>query len=500
MPDKSIFLKKLDPRDLIVNPSSEEMRKLAKKDERTTEFGSAAYITTVRSRIAKFTEVVFGDPTEEQANIIASVQEYLKWKTMIQIDRQMCLNHDHAIHARLYVTEEYARIAYMWKETLFEPKDPTATPDLISVFVPEWFERKAIVQPELKVSYVLGSDYLGENKKAHLRMGMYLAKERGGLGLHAGSKIIRVKNKSGEIIEKGAILFGLSGTGKTSLSCHNHGLKGDEGIVVRQDDVVFMQPDTYCVGTENNYYIKTEGLEPKGQPLLYGASTKPSAILENIWVDRKTGKVDFFDEEITSNGRCVVSRKDMDYTDDEVDLPRADIIIFITRRNDVVPAVARLTPEEGAAFFMLGESIETSAGDPTQAGKSKRVVGTNPFIVGDKAEEGNIFYNILKNNPKSECFLLNTGRVGGPNGKDITIHDSTAIMKEIARGEIEWEIDPDWGYDIAVNVPGVDIESLNPKNYYDEREYKKITEVLRKEREVWLSQFEDLDPDILRAI
>jgi phosphoenolpyruvate carboxykinase (ATP) len=500
MPDKSIFLKELDPNNMIVNPPKEELRKLAKKDERTTEYGSAAYITVVRSRSAKFTEIIFGDPNEEQAQIINEVQEYLKWKTMIRIDRQMCLHPDHVIHARLYLTEEYARIAYMWKETLFEPKDPDGTPDMISVYVPEWRERKVLVQPELKVSYVLGTDYLGENKKAHLRMGMYIAKERGGLGLHAGSKLIRVKKKDGQMVEKGAILFGLSGTGKTSLSCHNHGLAGDEGIAIRQDDVVFIQPDTYCVGTENNYYIKTEGLEPKGQALLYAAATKQDAILENIWVDRKSGKVDFFDEKITSNGRCVVYRKDIDYTDDKVDLPKADIIIFITRRNDVVPPVARLTPEQGAAFFMLGESIETSAGDPTQAGKSKRVVGTNPFIVGDLAEEGNIFYNILKDNPESECFLLNTGRVGGPKGEDITIQDSSAIMKEIARGEIEWEVDPEWGYEVAVKVPGIDIGRLDPKRFYDEKEYKRLTEILRKEREAWLFQFENLDPEILSAI
>ncbi len=499
MTEKAIFRKEIDPNDLIKNPSIEELRKLSKKDERTTKYGSAAYITVVRSRSAKFTEIVYDDPTPEQAAIIKEVQEYLKWKTMIQIDRQMCLNPDFTLHARLVITEEYARIAYMWNETLFPPLDPDHEPDMISVYVPEWRERKVLVQPSLGVTYVLGSDYLGENKKAHLRMGMYKAKERGGLGLHAGSKIIKVKNKKGELIEKGAILFGLSGTGKTSLSCHNHGLSGDEGIIIRQDDVIFMQPDMYCVGTENNYYIKTEGLEPKGQPLLYAASTSKDAILENIWVDRD-GNVDFFDETITSNGRCVVYRKDIGYTDNEIDLPRADIIIFITRRNDIVPPVARLTPEQGAAFFMLGESIETSAGDPTQAGKSKRVVGTNPFIVGDEAEEGNIFLKFLRDNPKSECFLMNTGRVGGPGGEDITIGDSTAIMKEIARGEIEWEKDPEWGYETAKKVPGIDIERLDPRRFYDDKEYRRLTEILRKEREAWLFKFENLDPDILSAI
>ncbi len=499
MADKSIFRKPIDANHILKGLSTDELRDLAKKDERTTRHGSAAYISVVRNRSAKFTDVVFGDPTPEQEKIIKDVQEYLTWKTMIQVDRDMCINPDHVISCRLLITEEYARIAYMWNETLFEPKDPKREPEQISIYVPEWRERKVLVQPDLGVTYILGTDYLGENKKAHLRMGMYRAKKKGGLGLHAGSKIINVKTKDGKLISRGAILFGLSGTGKTSLSCHNHGLTGDEGIVIRQDDVIFMQPDMYCVGTERNYYIKTEGLEPKGQPLLYAAATSKRAILENIWVDRD-GSVDFFDSRITSNGRCVVYREDVGYTDKDIDLPKADIVIFITRRNDIVPPVARLNPEQGAAFFMLGESIETSAGDPTQAGKSKRVVGTNPFIVGDEAEEGNIFMKFLRGNPDCECFLMNTGRVGGPDGEKITVTDSAAIMREIARGEIEWEKDPHWGYEVAKSVPGIDIKRFDPHRFYDDKEYRRLTEVLRKEREAWLAKFANLDPDILSAI
>src|SRR4030042_5955949 len=141
---------------------------------------------------------------------------------------------------------------------------------------------------------------------------------------------------------------------------------------------------------------------------------------------------------------------------------------------------------------MLGESIETSAGDPTQAGKSKRVVGTNPFIVGDEAEEGNIFMKFLRSNPDCECFLMNTGRVGGADGEKITVTDSAAIMREIARGEIEWEKDPDWGYEVAKKVPGIDIGRLNPRRFYDDQEYRRLTEVLRKEREDWLWEFQKL--------
>ena len=86
------------------------------------------------------------------------------------------------------------------------------------------------------------------------------------------------------------------------------------------------------------------------------------------------GKVDFLDTSITSNGRGVVLRKYIKGTGEGIDLEKANKIVFITRRNDVVPVCARLTDEQAAAYFMLGESIETSAGDPTKAGQAKREV------------------------------------------------------------------------------------------------------------------------------
>ncbi len=313
MAGKDIFRNPIDANHILKGLSTDELRNLAKKDERTTKHGSAAYISVVRNRSAKFTEVVFGDPTPEQEKILKDVQEYLTWKTMIQVDRDMCINPDHVIFCRLLITEEYARIAYMWNETLFEPKNPNREPDQTIDIRSRVAGAQGPRPTRPRASPMSsGTDYLGENKKAHLRMGMYRAKKKGGLGLHAGSKIINVKTKDGKLVSKGAILFGLSGTGKTSLSCHNHGLTGDEGIVIRQDDVIFMLPDMYCVGTERNYYIKTEGLEPKGQPLLFAAATSKRAILENIWVDRD-GAIDFFDYKITSNGRCVVYREDVGY-------------------------------------------------------------------------------------------------------------------------------------------------------------------------------------------
>ncbi len=483
--------------NLIENPSLEELRQMAKGEERTTVHGSASYVTKVRSRSAKFTEIIYDKPTQAQQDIIDNVNNYLKDKDVIMLERTICMNPDYKLACRFYVTKPYARIAYMWGSLLFDPHK--SEPDLVVIDVPEWPERKVLVDAKNLKTYVLGTDYTGEIKKAFLRMCMYYAKtKKGRLGLHAGSKVIKVFDKDNILREKGAIFFGLSGTGKTTLTCHDHDLKSPEGVIIRQDDIVLLGRDGSCVGTECNFYIKTEGLEPVNQKVLYKALMSKRAILENVYV-AEDGTIDLDNFEFGSNGRAVVFRADMDSTDDIIDLPNLSILVFITRRDDVVPPIAKLTPLQAAAFFVLGESIETSAGDPTQAGKSKRVVGTNPFIVGSEAEEVNIFYDIIKGLPDLQCFVMNTGHIGGAAGEKITVKDSTEIIKQIAKDKITWTKDPFWGYLVPSNIEGIDYSRFDLKRFYSESEILDLNKKLLAERVEWINKFPDLNPDIKKV-
>lgn len=494
----NIFENEIQPMELIKNPSFAELREMAKDKERSTQYGSASYNSKIRSRSAKFTDIIYEETTDEQERLLREAQEHIKTRTMVQLDRKMCGHPDFSLHCRFITPMENAQVPFAWGQTLFDCDDPDGKPDQTVISLPDWKERRMLVDPKSHTTYLLGSDYIGEVKKANLRMAMYIAKCRGMLGLHAGSKEIYFK-KDGKIVRKGAIFFGLSGTGKTTLTCHHHRFSGEEGVAIRQDDVIVLKDDLYCVGTEKNFYIKTEGLEEKGQPVLYHATVNPRAVLENIWVD-EDGTVDFLNYTHTSNGRAVVHRADMDYTDDRIDLDKADIIVFITRRKDIVPPVARLTPEQGAAFFMLGESIETSAGDPAKAGQALRCVGTNPFIVGPEYEEGNIFLKILRKNPDVQIFLLNTGMVGGEKGEKITIFDSTEIIKQIALDGITWEKDPLWGYEIPMKINGMEHTRIDPRWYYSRIDYLKLTNGLKKERKDWLTKFPGLDKDIMEAL
>jgi phosphoenolpyruvate carboxykinase (ATP) len=475
--------------------SKNELKERALKEGRKTEFGNLSHVSKVRSRSAKFTKNTIDDKiTDGDKETLSKVVEYLKGKNLVCAKRLM--GEKIKTICRLVVTEPYCHILYAWGE-LLNDAEQEQKPDLTTVMLPEWEERKILVDTDTGITFALGTDYIGEAKKSFLRKWMKRVKNKTCLGLHAGSKSVRLRDpETGEVVEKGQIYLGLSATGKTTLTCHSFFL--EEGIKLYQDDVGALLSDGSFIGTEGRgMFIKTDGLNPKDQPDLYSAVTTRNAILENVWVD-ENGHVDFYKTDLTSNGRAVILRSDMKIASDSIDLKKIDQIFFLTR-NLLAPAVAKLEPETAAAFFMLGESVESSAGDPSKAGQAIRVVGTNPFIVGSRGEEGNVFYDILKKNPDIECYILNTGKIG-KDRIDITVRDTINIILAITRGNIEWVKDPDWNYMIPKKIRGVESAKFRPREFYEESEYKELVEKMREDRLNWLRQFKDLNPEIVGSL
>jgi phosphoenolpyruvate carboxykinase (ATP) len=139
-----------------------------------------------------------------------------------------------------------------------------------------------------------------------------------------------------------------------------------------------------------------------------------------------------------------------------------------------------------------------------------RVPGTNPFFPRLHAEQGNRFHELLQNCPM-EVYLMSTGRVGGAEdqagSKKVKIPHSSAVVKAIAEGTIEWEEDPDFGYQVARSVPGFpedDQELLRPRELYERTgrmdEYRQHVERLRKERAEYMARWPELDPEIAAAV
>ncbi|MFH1234506.1 MAG: phosphoenolpyruvate carboxykinase [Candidatus Diapherotrites archaeon] len=483
-------------KSILENPSREKLRELAKKDEQTTEYGSPCYVTRVRSRSAKFTKNSIDNGfNEEDLAELAKLRACLKEKgEMLQIDRK--IGRAGAFHCRLYVSKAFARIALGWSDML-EEWAGEGQPDMVTVMVPEWPVVKVLIDAEKAITFAMGSDYTGEAKKSFLRMWMYLAKKKGWLGLHAGSKLLHFKQKDGSIKKIGQLYFGLSATGKSTLTGHGFYLKNPEKAELIQDDVVALKPDGYCLGTEGKgLYIKTEGIAKEEQPELYHAVTQPNAFLENIAVG-KGGKVDFNNYELTSNGRAVVQRSELRNASSEIDLERADQLFFITR-NPIMPPIARLNPKKAGVAFMLGESVESSAGDPTKAGQSVRVVGTNPFIMGKPGAEGNILVEILAKNPGMECYIINTGYVGeGGNRAKVKIRDTVGFIEKAARKAVDWIEDRELLLEIPKEVVG---SPFDPGTHYPQGEFAEKISRLRKEREEWLAKFPELRPEIKKEI
>jgi len=476
-------------------PSLERLRELSSEFGTTTEFGSPAYVSEQRSRCADRTKNAVDDEFgDEDYAYVESAAEYALDHDMVCLDRRVGRRSGHCYACRYYVPERYAYVALAVAK-LFEPAGAVDDPDFLTIQVPTREEIAIRVLPDAGVTAVLGSDYIGEAKKSFLRQFMYHTKRKGGLGLHAGSKRVTLHTGDGDLDTVGQLFLGLSATGKSTLTAHGLGLEDPEEAVMLQDDVCALLPDGTVAGSEGNgLYVKTMGLDPDEQPALHEAVTDESALLENVAVD-DDGSVDFDSAEHTANGRAVVRRDRLRSAAGEIDLDRVDQVFFITR-NPKMPPVAKLSPEEAAAAFMLGESIQTSAGDPSNAGEPVRTVGTNPFIVGSEGAEGNRFRELIRT-LDVECFVLNTGHLGD-GSKDITVDDSVTILRELARGTVEWSDDGATGLTIPRSVPGMEIEAFAVSDHVEDHE-RKLRE-LRGDRRAYLSEFDELDGAIGDAV
>jgi len=485
-------------RNVIADPDFDQLREFARHHEQTTEYGSPAYVSDQKSRSADQTKNLVDDAfTEGGFEAIEAALEEAADRELVALDRQVGRHEETSYTGRLFVPKAYARIALAWGK-LLEPA--TGEPDFLTLQLPEWNDREGNdrrirVLPEEGLTFVLGSDYTGEAKKSFLRLYMYRAKQQGGLGIHAGSKRVTIEGEDG-LETVGQAFLGLSATGKSTLTGHGCWLDEPEGAEMLQDDVCALLPDGQVTGSEGDgLYIKTDGLDADEQPTLYDAATHEEAVFENVWIE-EDGTVDFDNTELTANGRAVIRREDLSSASENIDMTEGVDQIFFITRNPVMPPVARLDDRQAAVAFMLGESVQTSAGDPDAAGESTRVVGTNPFIVGPEGEEGNRFRDLVADNGV-ECFVINTGHVG-PAKADIGVRESVNILVGAARGEIEWAGDENFGFEVPAHVPNIDVDPFYPPEHYDDFEAELAD--LRAERRAYLDQFETLDEEIKESV
>jgi len=507
------------PKSVTWNPTPGELRDMtrAMPNSRETEFGNLNVATRVVSRSKLSTFIATDQPRQhsdqtisrnEYDRVAALQDEYIEQQEMLVIEGFIGNDPDYRTAARLIIEKSNANIAGM-QQILYYPAtaeeldafDPTVTviytPNLKMPGYPD--DRLIAVDLENNVTRVFNSDYFGESKKGGLRMWNRLVYERGGLALHAGCKVIPVEGRY-----RVGLIVGLSGTGKTTTTFTK---QNDSSPV--QDDFLALFPGGKVVATENGCFAKTFGLSAEDEPTIHKAVTTPHAYLENVSQD-EAGKIDFFDTSYTQNGRAVIRMADIEGGFDAREMDKADFLLILNRNENIIPAVAKLEGAQAAAFFMLGETKGTSAGGAAEAGKSLRVPGTNPFFPLLHAFQGNRFLELLEGSPL-EVYLLNTGRIGGDDkderSKKVKIRHSSAVVKAIAEGTIEWEKDPDFGYLVATSLPGFDGEDLDylqPHRLYERQgrmnEYRALVEKYAADRREYLGRWPGLEEKIIKAI
>lgn len=503
-------------RSIHVNPSPTELRELAERmpNAHVTEFGNLNVHTEVvsRSKLSTFlvSETEIGThqvmPRADFEREAQRQDAYIAEQEMVLVEGWIGNDPNHRVPARLYVEAANANIAGMQHQLFFDPGtfDGTEqdmltviyTPNLAAPGYPD--DRLIAVDLESGVTRVFNSDYFGESKKGNLRQWNKRVFDDGGIPLHAGAKVIPT-SKGNRV----AMIVGLSGTGKTTTT-----FTKQNGSLPVQDDFLAWWPNGDVSSTEAGCFAKTFALCSEDEPIIYGAVTRADSYLENV-SQQDDGTIDFFDTSYTKNGRATFSFDNIEAVDAR-EIHNADILLILNRNENVIPAVAKLTNEQAAAFFQLGETTGTSAGGASEAGKFLRVPGTNPFFPMPHGLQGNRFLELMERKPL-EVYVLSTGRVGGKEDVEgsmkVRIPHSSAIVKGIAEGNIEWQTDEDFGYQIAAHVPGIDAADegiLRPKELYAKLgrsdEYAEWVQRLKRERHEFLQTFPELDERIKHAM
>ncbi|MFC2017796.1 phosphoenolpyruvate carboxykinase [Chloroflexota bacterium] len=503
---------------LIDNPSDKELKQIVENEPgiKKTVYGSLVAESEPTSRAAKFTQNSVDYPFgQDEQELLFQCEKALSSGNLISVDR-LVGNKKSKTVVRLTIPEEFAHLAYAGKNLFIPPKRRFEQPDYeIIFFKDEAFEtnkskplpekditiRLAMLDDGRVVKIVRNSNYIGEYKKGVFAAEDWVAKtRRGGIFLHAGCRADYLQSVHGSYRTIGTLLISLSAMGKTTTTCKNLARKRNEKSWLVQDDGGTLMPDGSFHGFEmGGIFVKTENITPGEQAEIYYGLLSKGTVGENIYVTEE-GDLDFHHMERTSNGRAVIQRRDIMHASHYVDVDTIDNLILLTR-GPLMPAIAKLTCEQAVAFMILGQAMESSAGDPTQAGRIRSQFFYDPFMAGDKAEHANRFYEIVKRLPHMNYYLLNTGGVGeGYAYQSIRLEYTLAILDSLFRGGLEDWIDSATGFKVPAAVNLVDDLYFHPEMLYPPDEFDMKQKKLNELRHDTLKNIHgNLHPDIRKV-
>lgn len=396
----------------------------------------------------------------------------------------------HALFARnmfLYIPrgqEEPALPPFTVVHAPYFQADPERDGTRSEVFVGISFSRKLVL--------IVGTRYAGEIKKSLFTVMNHLMPEQGVFPMHASANL----GPEGDT----ALFFGLSGTGKTTLSADpNRPLIGDDEHGWSPEGVF---------NFEGGCYAKVIRLSPEDEPLIYRASTRFGAILENVVVDPESRTVCWEDASKTENTRASYPLAFLEgaVTHGQGGHPRA-IFFLSADAYGVLPPIARLSPEAAMYYFLSGYTARVAGTERgiTEPKATFSACFGAPFLPRHPGVYARMFgEKIRKHRP--QVYLVNTGWTGGPYGVGyrFPLSVTRALLQAALSGALEgvaYREDPLFGFQVPLEAPGVPQELLDPRaTWPDPRAYEEAARRLARLFQENFARYEaEVDPRVKAA-
>ena len=314
------------------------------------------------------------------------------------------------------------------------------------------FERKMIL--------IGGTEYAGENKKSVFSLLNYMLPEKGVMPMHCSA------NHAINNPVDTAVFFGLSGTGKTTLSA------SPDRVLIGDDEHGWSDRGTF--NFEGGCYAKTINLSAEAEPEIYATTQKFGTVIENMVYDEQTLELDFEDDSLTANMRCAYP---LDYISNASDTSLGghpkNIIMLTCDAFGVLPPIARLTPAQAMYHFLSGFTSKV-AGTERGVTEPQPTFSTcfgAPFMPRRPEVYGNLLREKIAKHGAT-CWLVNTGWTGGAHGTGsrMPIRATRSLLDSALNGtlsEANFRKDPNFGFSVPTSVPGVAEVLLDPRRTWE---------------------------------
>jgi phosphoenolpyruvate carboxykinase (ATP) len=318
-----------------------------------------------------------------------------------------------------------------------------------------------ILNLEKRMVLIGGSSYAGEIKKSIFTVMNFLLPHQGVLPMHCSANVDKA---TGDV----ALFFGLSGTGKTTLS------SDPDRLLIGDDEHGWS--DQGIFNFEGGCYAKVVRLEPDLEPMIWKASHHFGTILENVTMDQHTRRVDFDESSLTENTRAAYPIGFLgDYVESGQGGHPTHVFFLTADAFGVLPPVARLSREQAMYYFLSGYTSKLAG---TEKGLGSEPQATfsacfgAPFLPLHPGEYAALLGKKLEEHD-AQVWLINTGWTGGPHGvgKRMRLPYTRAMVTAALKGELDnvsMRIDPHFGLSIPEQVPGVPSEVLDPRQTWQD--------------------------------